>query len=247
MQVSALCLLLLHVAQSEVCSDGACGANQFTRFRALDDVETKELDVPQALEMLQMKSQAKVAEGAKDVEEADAEDDASEDEEEEDESEEEGNETVAGDASEDEEEESSEDEELPIGDKKHSGKLCKSCYSTRNMDFTLQKCSDKCSKDSKCKFFSFGHDQCLLCKNCDSKKSDSSYNVYNKWVLKFPVKNGNCKERYSEKSKGKARGCKNDATKNGYSFFAFKNKKCRRWKKCTNTKKVWGWQVNKVR
>jgi hypothetical protein len=208
-------------------------------------------DSPQALEMLQMKSMAKVdeehaeeiAEGAEDVEEMDAEDDAedgleSEDEEDAD---------VTNDASAEEEEESSEDEQLPIGPKHKSGSLCKSCFSTRNFGGTLQQCSDKCSGNSKCKFFYYGHDHCGLCSSCGSTKSSSAYNIYKKWVLKFPVKNANCKERYSEKSIGKAKGCKKNSKKNGYTYYAFKIKKCRRWKKCTNTKKAKGWVVNKVR
>mmetsp|Transcript_48797 Transcript_48797/g.136584 ORF Transcript_48797/g.136584 Transcript_48797/m.136584 type:complete len:247 (-) Transcript_48797:266-1006(-) len=208
-------------------------------------------DTPQALEMLQMKSMAKVdeehaeeiAQGAEDVEETDAEDDAEDGLE----SEDEEDANVTDDASVEEEEESSEDEQLPIGPKHKSGSLCKSCFSTRNFGKTKQSCSDMCSKNRKCKFFYFGHDQCGLCSSCGSTKSDSSYSIYKKWVLTFPVKNANCKEKFSEKSKGAARGCKRDATKNGYSFFAFKKKKCRRWKKCTNTKKANGWQVNKVR
>jgi hypothetical protein len=210
-------------------------------------------DTPQALEMLQMKSMAKVdeehaeeiAEGAEDVEETDAEDDA--DDELEIEDEEDAN--VTDDASLEDEEESSEDAQLPIGPSKKSGSTCKSCYSTRNFGTTKQKCSDRCSKDSKCKFFYFGHDHCGLCTSCSYSTSSktSGYTVYDKWVLTFPVKNANCKERFSEKSIRAARGCKKNSRKKGYSFFAFKKKKCRRWKTCTNTKTVKGWQVNKVR
>lgn len=211
-------------------------------------------DTPQALEMLQMKSMAKVdeqhaeeiAEGAEDVEETDAEDDA--DDELEIEDEEDAN--VTDDTSLEDEEESSEDAQLPIGPKKKVGSTCKSCYSTRNFGTTLQKCSDSCSKDSRCKFFFFGNSHCGYCEKCNRQSTSSKtsgYTIYEKWVLKFPVKNANCKEAYSEKSIRAARGCKKNSKKNGFSFFAFKSKKCRRWKKCTNTKKANGWQVNKVR
>lgn len=147
----------------------------------------------------------------------------------------------------DDKEEDVDEEQLPIGDKVKSYKTCKSCYSTRNFGKTLQQCSDMCSKDSKCKFFYFGHDHCGLCKSCDSTSYQSSYNVYEKWEQSFPAKNQNCKERFSELGRGKEAGCKKSASKSGYSFYAFKSKKCRRWKTCSSVKAASGWTVKKVR
>lgn len=147
----------------------------------------------------------------------------------------------------------------PVGPLSQADKYCKrgrqtSCSSPRGWltaGLTLAKCSDKCTNSRTCKFFFYNADSehCGICSKCDarmaSQKNQEGYSVYKKWVLTFPFK-GLCKERHSsEKSLKKAKGCKKRAKKTGAVAYAYKSKKCRTWKKCSQNKKG-NWQVKKA-
>jgi hypothetical protein len=226
----------------------------------------------EVLEMLQAK--AKKLTGT-DMEEADDEDlavsqeHAGEDEEDTDDVSEEEDEEVGvdegdtaevdeeDDASENVEEDASENEAVPIGDRYQKGKLCKrdrktSCYSPRGWigKKSLKQCNDMCAKGDKgCKFFFWGNNHCSLCKKCGRTAFSKAYTIYKKFEIKFPVRDANCKERYSQKRLGQARGCKKRAKKVRAVAFSYskKSKQCRTWKTCSATKKQRGWVLQKTR
>ena len=253
-----LCFLL--------CVAGVASSCDPTQSGCLDVLE-HDVNVEPALEMLQMKS-TKIVEEDQDAEEADLEDDEEMDLEDDDEADVEDDDEAAAEVtanSTDDEDESdvewgSLDESMtwPTGPKESSDAWCKSgkkCSSPRgwiNAQLSLAKCSDKCTNSRTCKKFWYNADSmhCGICSKCDagvpSQKNQEGYNIYKKWVLKFPFK-GLCKEKHnSEKSLKKARGCKKRAKKLGAVAFAYKKKKCRTWKKCSQNKKG-GWYVNKAR
>lgn len=256
---------------------GVAGSCEVDALSGCKDVLQADADDGQALELLQMQStkNAEVEEHV-DVDEAIEEDEDTEEsaDEETDELEDaedtEEDETVevvekfdmaaqideVEDATEDVQANASEYEAVPIGTKWQSGKICvrdrkTSCYSPRSWigKKSKQFCNDECAKGTKgCKYFFWGNDHCSLCKKCGKTGMSDSYDIYKKYVIDFPVRDANCKERYSsQKRLKKPRGCKNRAKKLGAVAFSWKSKQCRTWNKCSTTKKAKGWVLQKTR
>lgn len=256
------------------CVAGSCEPDALSGCK---DVLQADADDEQALELLQMRSTKNAeVEEHEDVDEAIEEDEDTEDSEDEEtdeledaeQTEDEEIEEVVDkfdfaaqideveDTTEDVQANASEYEAVPIGKRWKKGKICvrgrsTSCYSPRSWigKKSLQQCNDECAKGTKgCVYFFWGNDHCSLCKKCGKTGFSSSYSIYKKYVIDFPVKNANCKERYSsQKRLKKPRGCKKRAKKLGAVAFSWKSKQCRTWNKCTTTKKAKGWVLQKTR